>query len=59
MADNLTGWPKGVVGDIARDTTNRPPHLRLKATSTVAPQTTIGTNGERGPRTRRTTRRGR
>lgn len=47
MADGLRGWPKVVVGNMARDTTNRPQKLRLKATTDTAPNTTIGGNGER------------
>ena len=43
----LTGWPKAVVGDIARDTTTRPATLRLHATSDMSYESTIGRNGER------------
>lgn len=52
MSDQRTvsGFPKAVVGDIARDTTNRPAHLRLKATDTFSPQPTAGGNGERKAR---------
>ena len=54
--DNLTGFPKGVVGTIARDTTNRPGKLRLKAPTFQGYQTTVGTNGERGSSTKRARR---
>ena len=49
MADSLTftGWPKGVVGDIARDTTQRPKQLRMKAQDTITHESTVGGNNER------------
>lgn len=56
--ENIKGFPKGVVGTIARDTTNRPSKLRLKADTFQGYQTTVGTNGERKSATRRV-RRGR
>lgn len=51
--DNIRGFPKGVVGTIARDSTNRPGKLRLKATTFSGYQTTVGTNGERKSSTKR------
>lgn len=56
--ENLKGFPKGVVGTIARDTTKRPGKLRLKAPTFQGYQTTVGTNGERKSATKRV-RRGR
>lgn len=58
MAESLVynGVPKGVVGNIARDTTNRPAKLRLRATDTVTHESTIGTNGERRVRSTRASR---
>lgn len=44
---NLPSYPKGVIGDIARDTTQRPAKLRLKATSSMSHESTVGGNGER------------
>lgn len=42
-----TGFPKGVVGNIARDTTTRPSKLRLRATTFSGTNSTRGGNGER------------
>lgn len=44
---NLPPYPKGVVGDIARDTTQRPAKLRLKASTSMSHESTVGGNGER------------
>ncbi len=55
MADEreFNGLPKQVVGDIARDTTNRPSNLRLKAQEHIKWERTAGTNGERKSNTKR------
>lgn len=57
---SLTGWPKGVIGNNARDTTNRPPKLRLKATAfTGWPGVTGSTSSSSGSNsTRRSTSNG-
>ena len=52
----LTGWPKAVVGDIARDTTTRPAKLRLHATSDMNALSQSGGNGERKVRGTRASR---
>lgn len=58
MAESLvyTGFPKSVVGNIARDTTNRPAKLRLRVTDSITHESTIGTNGERRVRSTRASR---
>ena len=43
----FNGYPKGVISDMARDTTNRPSKLRLKVTNTMRNDSTVGGNGER------------
>lgn len=42
MADRpFTNWPKRLVGDNVRDTTNRPAKLRLKFPKFTNPESTV------------------
>lgn len=42
-----TGWPKAVVGTIARNKTNRPGKLRLRASTFSGYQSTRAGGGDR------------